>query len=72
MIMLCERCFAPIDGGSRWCGSRTSTPRTADGSISWVHSYLHTDGCAAPRPAPHERPDTGAWNPARGIGSRRP
>jgi hypothetical protein len=37
-----------------------------------VHSFLHTMACAGPQPAPHERPNTGAWNPARGIGSHRP
>jgi hypothetical protein len=23
-----------------------------DGSITWNHSYVHTAGCALPRPAP--------------------
>ena len=42
-----------------------------DGSIAWLHSYVHTAGCAVPRPAPHERPDTGEWDASRSIGVRR-
>jgi len=72
MIMLCERCCAPIDVAEpvlRLAHIDTAHP---DGSISWVHSFVHTTPCTAPRPAPHERPDTGAWDPTRGIGSQRP
>jgi hypothetical protein len=71
MIMLCERCFAPIDQGEsvvRLAHIDTAHP---DGNISWVHSYLHATPCTAPRPAPRTRPNPGAWDPTRGIPSRR-
>jgi hypothetical protein len=42
-----------------------------DGTLVWRHSFVHSGGCAAPRPAEHERPDTGTWDPARGIGGLR-
>jgi hypothetical protein len=32
---------------------------------------VHTTACVTPRPAPHERPNTGAWDPERGIGAHR-
>ena len=72
MIMLCERCFAPIDQGEpvvRLAHIDTAHP---NGNISWAYSYLHTADCTTPRPAPHERPNIGAWDPSRGIASRRP
>ena len=72
MIMLCERCFAPIDDGEPVVRLAHIDTAHQDGTISWVHSYLHTTRCPAPRPALHERPDPGAWDPARGIASRRP
>lgn len=72
MIMLCERCFAPIDAGEPLVRLAHIDTAHADGTISWVHSYLHTSTCPTPRVAPHERPDTGAWDPSRGIASRRP
>ena len=43
----------------------------SDGSILWMHTYVHTARCLAPRPAPHERPDTGEWDATRGIGVHR-
>jgi hypothetical protein len=72
MIMLCERCYAPIDAGEPVVRLAHIDHARRDGSISWVHSFLHTTPCPGPQPAPHERPNTGAWNPARGIGSHRP
>jgi hypothetical protein len=71
MIMLCERCYAPIDVAEPMLRLAHIDAARPDGSIVWVHSYLHTTPCAAPRPAAHERPDTGEWDPARGIASRR-
>ena len=71
MIMLCERCCAPIDAGEPVVRLAHIDHAHRDGDISWVYSYLHTAACDEPRPAPHERPNTGAWDPARGIGSHR-
>jgi hypothetical protein len=71
MIMLCERCCAPIGDGEAVLRLAHADQAHPDGSITWVHSFVHTTACAAPLPAPGGRPDTGAWDPARGIGSRR-
>ncbi len=70
MIMLCERCYAPIDETESVLRLAHIDAAHPDGSVTWVHSYLHTDRCATPLPARHARPDTGGWNPARGIGSQ--
>jgi hypothetical protein len=71
MIMLCERCCAPIGEGEPVLRLAHIDVALPDGSIRWVHSYVHTLPCPAERPAPHERPDTGSWDPARGIGGFR-
>ena len=71
MIMLCERCFAPVADGEPAVRLAHIDGVLPDGTVVWVHSYLHGTPCLPPRPGPGERPDTGAWNPARGIGSRR-
>lgn len=71
MILICERCCTPIAEGEPVVRYAHIDRAHADGSIAWVHSYVHITGCCAPRPAPHERPDPGAWDPARGIGTRR-
>jgi hypothetical protein len=71
MILLCERCFAPIADGEPVVRLAHIDAARPDGSIAWVYSYLHTTPCIAPYPVMPERPDTGAWNPARGIASRR-
>ena len=71
MIMLCERCCVPIADDEpvvRYAHIDRALP---DGSITWMHSYVHTAGCAAPRPAPRERPDTGEWDGSRSIGVHR-
>ena len=60
MIMLCERCCAPIDDREPVVRLAHIDSAQPDGSVS------------PPRTAPHDRPDTGAWDPTRGIGSRRP
>ncbi len=71
MIMICERCYTLI-------GQDESLVRLAhidqvhpDGSVVWVYAYVHVTACATPRAAVQERPDTGAWNPARGVGGFR-
>lgn len=71
MIMLCERCCSPIADDESMV--RLAHIRTAhdDGTITWAHSFLHANACPSPRPAPHERPDTGSWDASRGIPSRR-
>lgn len=71
MIMLCERCYAPIEEGEAAVRFAHIDQAHPDGSITWIHTWVHTTVCAGPRPAVHERPDTGAWDPGRGIGSRR-
>jgi len=71
MTMLCERCCVPIADGEpvvRYAHIDRAHP---DGSISWIHSYVHTTGCALPRPAAHQRPDTGEWDGSRSIGVHR-
>jgi hypothetical protein len=65
MIMLCERCCAPIGDDEAVLRLAHVDRAHPDGSITWVHSYVHTAACVAPRP------DPGSWDPARGIGSRR-
>jgi hypothetical protein len=73
MIMLCERCYAPISEGEPLVRFAHIDRAHADGSISWIHTYVHTGGCGEkPRPAPHERPDTGEWDASRSIGAHRP
>jgi len=72
MIMLCERCYAQIAESEPVLRLAHIDHARPDGSIVWNHVYVHTTPCGAPRPAAHQRPDTGAWNPARGIAGRRP
>lgn len=67
MIMICERCFAPIDAGEPVVRLAHLDRAEPDGTVHWVHSFLHHGGCRSPR----ERPDTGAWDRERGIGSYR-
>ena len=71
MIMICERCCTLIADGDPVIRLAHIDRAHSDGSISWLHSYVHTAGCAVPRPAPHERPDTGEWDASRSIGARR-
>jgi hypothetical protein len=71
MIMLCERCCTPIAEDEpvvRYAHINRARP---DGSIEWIHSYVHTTACLALRVAAHERPDTGEWDSTRGIGVHR-
>lgn len=71
MIMLCERCYAPIEESEPVLRLAHIAEARNDGGISWVYAYVHTSPCTAPRPAAHQRPDTGAWDPQRSIGSYR-
>lgn len=71
MIMLCERCYTPVDDGEAFVSLAQIVGADRRGNITWIHTHVHTAGCVMPRLAPHERPDTGAWDPARRIGSRR-
>lgn len=74
MIMLCERCYAPIGDGEAVVRLAHIDEALLDGSVRWLHSYVHAGAapqCLPERPARHERPDTGAWDPARGIGGYR-
>ena len=68
---LCERCFAPIDQHEplvRMTHLRDTDP---DGTLHRAHSYRHLYECMTPRPAPHQRPDTGDWDASRCIGKFR-
>ena len=71
MIMICERCCTLIAEEDPVVRYAHIDRAHADGSITWIHSYVHIRGCVPPRPAPHERPDPGTWDAARGIGSHR-
>jgi hypothetical protein len=59
MIILCERCFAPVE---------EDEPMVREGTAHGVYTYRHLGRCAVPRRPLHGRPNTGAWNPQRGIG----
>jgi hypothetical protein len=67
VIKLCERCYAPIEEGESLVRLAHIERAHADGSVTWAYAYVHLTACATPRPAPHERPDTGSWDAARGI-----
>jgi hypothetical protein len=67
MIMLCERCFGQIDAAEPLVRLAHMDHVRRDGTVVFRHSYLHSDACRTPRPAAHEQPDHGAWDPARGI-----
>lgn len=71
MIKICERCFGPIGEGESMVRLAHIDQAHRDGSVSWVHAYVHVSACAAPRPAAHEPPDIGSWDTARGIGGYR-
>lgn len=71
MTMLCERCCAFLGDGESVVRYAHIDRAHPDGKITWVHTYVHIGACATPRAASHERPDTGAWDPGRGIGSYR-
>ncbi len=73
MIMLCERCFAPVEADDEKVVRLAHINHVLpDGTFSWNYTYVHTAGCAEPRIPEHQRPDTGSWDPGRGIQSRRP
>ena len=63
VIILCERCFGPIEENEPMV--RDPRPR---GPAQWVHTHRHLGPCAALRRPLHRRPNTGAWDPQRGIG----
>lgn len=71
MITICERCYVPISDGEPVVRLAHIDRAHADGSITWIHSYVHTAGCTMPRLAPHERPDPGDWDARRSIGVHR-
>lgn len=63
VIILCERCFAPIEDDE----PMVRDPRP-EGTAYRVHTYRHLGRCGALRRPLHRRPNTGAWDPQRGIG----
>ncbi len=71
MIMLCERCCAPIDDNEPMLRLAHIGHADAGGNITWNHTYVHTAACTTPCAPQHQRPDTGAWDPGRSIGAHR-
>lgn len=67
-ILLCERCYAPIDPArERHVTLAHIDGALPDGGLRWVHSALHVGPCGAlatDRSAA-EPPDTGEWDPRR-------
>jgi hypothetical protein len=75
MIKICERCYAPIDDDEPVARLAHIHEAYPDGSVTWHYSYAHAAAspfCAEDPTATAERPDTGDWDPTRGIGPRRP
>ena len=68
VIILCERCFVPIGHDEPMVRDAHPQAVDIDGTAQWVHSYRHLNRCTTLWHAPHDRPDTGAWDPRRGIG----
>ncbi|GAA1832990.1 hypothetical protein GCM10009836_08910 [Pseudonocardia ailaonensis] len=67
-ILLCERCFAPVDTvseGHYTLGHIDSVD--ADGTVRFVYSAVHTAPCggAARTRSAAEPPDTGEWDRSR-------
>lgn len=71
MTMICERCYAPIGEDESLVRLAHIDRARPDGSITWMYAYVHLSVCVTPRPVPHERPDIGSWDTARGIGGFR-
>ncbi|WP_214366954.1 hypothetical protein [Pseudonocardia sp. H11422] len=67
MIMLCERCFAPIGDHENYVRLAHLDQARPDGTIDWIHTYVHTTACVdvAPLRSPDEDPDTGSWDATR-------
>jgi hypothetical protein len=68
VIILCERCFVPIGEDEPMVRDANSHGVDRNGIAHWAHTYRHLDRCTTVWHAPHERPNTGAWDPRRGIG----
>lgn len=68
MILICERCYAPLTPGvDRFTTLAHLHRALPDGSIEWVHSAFHVDRCGEPAAerSAAEPPDTGSWNATR-------
>jgi hypothetical protein len=68
MILICERCYAPIDAQHEEHVTYAHLDRALpDGTVLWVHSAVHTAPCGqdARRRSPGERPDAGEWDASR-------
>ena len=70
MIVLCERCCAPIHSGEARVRLAQIDHVRPDGSVAWLYLFVHTTVCVAPPIGP-ARPDTGSWDPARRVGAQR-
>jgi hypothetical protein len=74
MIMICERCYGRIGDGEAVVRLAHIAEALPDGSMTWWYSYTHPAAaatCGATVPPGGGGPDTGEWNPARGIGGGR-
>lgn len=69
--MICERCYTPIDEGDSLVRFAHIDQAHPDGSVTWKYAYVHLTACVTLPPEAHERPDTGSWDAARGIGGYR-
>ena len=56
MIMICERCCAPIADGEALVRFAHIDQALPDGSITWLHTYVHTAACVVPRSPRAPRP----------------
>jgi hypothetical protein len=68
MILICERCYAPIDVQHEEHVTYAHIDRALrDGSVLWVRSAVHAAPCGqdARRRSPGERPDAGEWDASR-------
>jgi hypothetical protein len=68
MILICERCYAPIDLQHEEHVTYAHIDRALrDGSVLWVHSAVHAAPCGqdARRRSPGGRPDPGEWDASR-------
>ena len=76
-ILLCERCYAPVDASTTSAASGGADPTyytlahidrvEPDGTVRFVHSAVHVAPCGEPAHlrSAAEPPNVGEWNRAR-------